>query len=155
MKTVLPRSKQKEASMLSPGLPLVKSLRVVAEVVRLRPKPPDFSYRLISRLSSFRTILFCSCWLLILLAAAYDAYFAWRYRLVLSAWEMNPFILWLASVGGIASVLVVKLFSMILSTGVAAICHLRRHRLEIPLTLVIGCAYFALSFHYMISFWKS
>jgi hypothetical protein len=75
--------------------------------------------------------------------------------MVMEAWEMNPFILWLASMGGIASVLAMKLFSMILSTGVAAICHWHRHRLEIPLTLIVGCAYFALSFHYMISFWKS
>ena len=100
---------------------------------------------------SLRTVLFSVTWVLILLSAAYDSYFAWQYRAVLDAWEMNPFILWLAGVGGLASVFIFKLSSMIFSTVLAIFCHRRRHRMEIPFTLVIGSAYFALSFHYLIS----
>jgi hypothetical protein len=100
---------------------------------------------------SLRTVLFSLTWILIILAAFYDAYFAWQYRAVFDAWEMNPFILWLAGVGGLASVFLVKLFSMVFSTVVAIHCHHRRHRLEIPLTLVVAGVYFLLSFHYLIS----
>jgi hypothetical protein len=103
------------------------------------------------RTCSLRTALFTLSWSFILLAAAYDSYFAWQYRTVLDAWEMNPFILWLAGVGGLATVLAFKLFAMVLSTGLAIICHFRRHRLEIPLTLVVGSAYLALSVHYVMS----
>jgi hypothetical protein len=100
---------------------------------------------------SLRTILFSLTWLLILLSAAYDTYFAWQYRAVLEAWEMNPFILWLAGVGGLASVFLFKLGTMIFSTILAAVCHHRRHRLEIPFTLIVGGVYFVLSFHYLVS----
>jgi hypothetical protein len=100
---------------------------------------------------SFRTVLFSLTWVLILLSAAYDCYFAWQYRAVLEAWEMNPFILWLAGVGGLASVFLFKLCTMIFSTVLAAVCHHRRHRLEIPFTVIVGGAYFILSFHYLIS----
>src|SRR6266851_4496458 len=58
----------------------------------------------IRRSVSLRTGLFSLTWILIIVAASYDAYFAWHYRAVLDAWEMNPFILWLAGVGGLASV---------------------------------------------------
>jgi hypothetical protein len=102
-------------------------------------------------LVSLRTALFSLIWILILLAASYDAYFAWQYRAVLDAWEMNPFILWLAGIGGLASVFLFKLFSMVLSTAVAIHCHHRRHRLEIPFTLVVAGVYFLLSFHYLVS----
>jgi hypothetical protein len=102
-------------------------------------------------LLSRRTILFGTAWTLIILSASYDAYFAWQYRAVLDAWEMNPLMLWLAGVGGLASVFLFKLFAMTLSTALAIFCHHRRHRLEIPFTVVIGGAYFALSFHYLLS----
>jgi hypothetical protein len=104
--------------------------------------------------SSFRTALFTISWLLIFLAASYDAYFAWQYREVLNAWELNPIILWLASVGGIASVFAIKFLSMAFSASVAIACHRRRHRLEIPLTLAVGSIYFVLSFHYLMSYAK-
>jgi hypothetical protein len=104
---------------------------------------------------TLRTVLFSFIWVLILLSATYDSYFAWKYRVVLEAWEMNPFILWLAGVGGLASVFIFKLFSMIFSTLLAIFCHQRRHRLEIPFTVVIGSAYFALSFHYFVSHLQS
>jgi hypothetical protein len=77
---------------------------------------------------SLRTLFFSLTWILIILAASYDAYFAWQYRAVLDAWEMNPFILWLAGVGGLASVFLVK-----------------------PFTMVVAGVYFLLSFHYLIS----
>jgi hypothetical protein len=98
-----------------------------------------------------RTVFFTFSWSFILLAAAYDAYFAWQYRAVLDAWEMNPFILWLAGVGGLASVFAFKLLSMAFSTGLAIVCHYRRHRLEIPFTLIVAAAYLALSVHYLMN----
>jgi len=100
---------------------------------------------------SQRTLLFSVIWALILVAASYDAYFAWQYRAVLDSWEMNPFILWLAGVGGLASVFAFKLFSMVFSAILAGYCHHRRHRLEVPFTAVVGGVYFLLSFHYLIS----
>jgi hypothetical protein len=104
-----------------------------------------------SRACSLRTAFFTFSWSFILLAAAYDSYFAWQYRAVLDAWEMNPFILWLAGVGGLASVFTFKLLSTVFSTGLAIICHYRRHRLEIPFTLIVGTAYLALSVHYLMN----
>ena len=44
-----------------------------------------------------------------------------------------------------------KLFSMVFSTLVAIHCHYRRHRWEIPFTMVVAGVYFLLSFHYLIS----
>ena len=105
----------------------------------------------IRRSVSLRTGLFSLTWILIIVAASYDAYFAWHYRAVLDAWEMNPFILWLAGVGGLASVFLLKLFSMVFSTLVAIHCHYRRHRWEIAFTLVVAGVYFLLSFHYLVS----
>jgi hypothetical protein len=102
-----------------------------------------------------RTLLFTGIWMLIFLSASYDAYFAWQYRAVLDVWEMNPFVLWLAGVGGLASVFAFKLFSMVFSAVLAAYCHSRRHRLEVPFTAIIGGAYFVLSFHYLISHLQS
>ena len=103
-----------------------------------------------SRAGSLRTAFFACSWSFILLAAAYDSYFAWQYRAVLDAWEMNPFILWLAGVGGLTSVFMLKFLCTVFSTGLAVICHYRRHRLEIPFTLVVGSAYLALSVHYLM-----
>ncbi len=100
---------------------------------------------------SLRTILFIFVWTCIFLAESYDTYFAWHYREVLADWELNPFILWLAGVGGLASVFLFKLSVIIYSTSLAAYCHHRRHRLEIPFTVVVGGVYFMLSFHYWIN----
>jgi hypothetical protein len=104
---------------------------------------------------SLRTLLFTLTWILIILAASYDAYFAWQYRAVLDAWEMNPVILWLAGVGGVASVFLFKFFSMVFTTLVAIHCHHRRHRWEVPFTLVVAGVYFLLSFHYLVSHLQS
>jgi hypothetical protein len=102
-----------------------------------------------------RTVLFAFVWLLIFLSASYDTYFAWHYRAVLDYWELNPFVLWLAGVGGLASVFAFKLFAMVFSAVLAAYCHHRRHRLEIPFTAIIGTAYLLLSFHYLLSNYQS
>lgn len=100
---------------------------------------------------ALRTIFFIFAWVFIFLAATYDTYFAWQYRAVLNDWELNPFILWLAGVGGLASVFTLKLFTIFFSTGMAIYCHRRRHRWEIPFTLVVGSVYFALLVHYVMS----
>src|SRR5713101_9720841 len=84
---------------------------------------------------ALRTMFFTLAWAFIFLAATYDTYFAWQYRAALNAWEMNPFILWLASVGGLASVFTLKLATMIFSTGMAIYCHRQRYRWEMPFTL--------------------
>ena len=97
------------------------------------------------------TISFCLIWAFIVLATAYDMYFAWKYRAVLDAWEMNPFILWLAGMVGLGGVFVFKLFATLFSTALAGYCHYRRHPMKLPLTLIIGCAYFVLSFHYLLA----
>src|SRR5260370_40639223 len=70
----------------------------------------------IRRSVSLRTGLFSLTWILIIVAASYDAYFAWHYRAVLDAWEMNPFILWLAGVGGLSSGCLLEVFATGLST---------------------------------------
>jgi hypothetical protein len=98
-----------------------------------------------------RTVLFIIVWACICLVESYDTYFAWHYREMLADWELNPFILWLAGIGGLASVFLFKLSSIIFSTTLAALCHHRRHRLEIPYTVVVGAVNFMLSFHYFFN----
>jgi hypothetical protein len=103
-----------------------------------------------SEARALRTLFFTLAWVFIFFAATYDTYFAWQYRTVLAYWEMNPFIVWLAGVGGLASVFILKIFTMIFSTGMAIYCHRQRHRWEIPFTLVVGGIYFALSIQYVM-----
>jgi hypothetical protein len=93
--------------------------------------------------------VFLLAWTFILGVAAYDTYFAWRYRAIFLNWEMNALACWLAQVGGLGVVFAFKALGMAFATIMAVYCHRRRHRLLIPFTLIIGCAYLWLAFHYV------
>jgi hypothetical protein len=96
-----------------------------------------------------RRTFFILAWAFILCAAAYDTYFAWYYREVLLKWEMNGLVRWAGQMFGLEAVFAFKVLGMAFATGMAIYCHRRRHRLEIPLTLIIGCSYLLLSLHYV------
>ncbi len=98
-----------------------------------------------------RTLLFGLAWMFVMLAAGYDAYFAWQFRGVFEIWEMNPLACWAARVGGLEVVFVFKLTATIFASGTAAYCHFRRHRLEMPFTLAIFGIYLLLCAHYFLS----
>jgi hypothetical protein len=96
-----------------------------------------------------RRKLFVLAWAFILGVAAYDTYYAWQYRATFLKWEMNALACWLAQVFGLGTVIAVKALGMVFATAMAIYCHHRRHRLETPLTLIIGCVYLLLTLHYV------
>jgi hypothetical protein len=98
-----------------------------------------------------RTLVFGIAWLFILLAATYDASFAWKYRHVLDAWELNPLACWSAQAFGLETVFAYKFAALAFALGLAIYCRYRRRRLEKLLTVSVGVIYFALSMHYVVS----
>jgi hypothetical protein len=98
-----------------------------------------------------RTLAFGCAWLFILVAATYDASFAWQYRHVIDAWELNPFVSWSARNFGLEAVFVYKFAGLAFALGLAIYCRYRRRRLEKLITMSIGCAYFVLSLHYFVN----
>lgn len=97
-----------------------------------------------------RTVLLLAVWSLILLAAAHDAVFAWENRRDMPSWELNPIACWLLQ-GGLECLLVLKFAGLLFAMAVALYCRQRRHVLQLPLTLFVGCLYLFLSLHYYIS----
>jgi hypothetical protein len=98
-----------------------------------------------------RTSLFAFAWTFVLAVAAYDVYFAWQYRAVFHAWELNPIARWAADLCGLGAVFGIKAAFLAFALGVAIYCHRCRHRLAIPYTLTIGGAHFALSLQYLLA----
>ncbi|MBM4071763.1 MAG: hypothetical protein FJ271_22975 [Planctomycetes bacterium] len=94
-------------------------------------------------------ILLLAVWLLILLAAAHDASFAWENRHDMASWELNPVARWLLS-GGIGWLLVVKFTGLFFAMAVVFHCRRRRHAFQLHLTLIVSCLYLLLSLHYLI-----
>jgi hypothetical protein len=76
--------------------------------------------------------------------------FAWCYRSVFEAWELNPLARQLGRTYGVGAVLGLKAVVMTLVAGLGAYCHLTQHRLAIPYTLAIGGIHIALSFLYLL-----
>ena len=96
-----------------------------------------------------RITLFTFAWAFVGVVAAYDVHFAWRYRAVFQEWELNPVARWAAGLWGLGAVAVLKLVLLSFALGVATYCHHRRHRLEVPLTLVVSGAHLMLSVRYL------
>ena len=96
-----------------------------------------------------RITLFTLAWAFIAAVAAYDVYFAWHYRAFFQEWELNPVARWAVGQWGLGAVAVLKVALLSFALGVAAYCHHRRHRLEVPLTLVVGGAHLMLTVRYL------
>ncbi len=73
-----------------------------------------------------RGILFAAAWLLIVVAAGYDTYFAWREREAFELWEMNPIVRWTAKAGGLQAVFLFKAAGLAFGIGLAIYCHFNR-----------------------------
>jgi hypothetical protein len=93
--------------------------------------------------------LFALAWTFILLAALYDVLFAWQYRDVFDAWEMNPFVRWTAHRFGLHVVFGFKATSLAFATALAGYCHFHRLRIELPYTVIVCALYLLLSLHYV------
>ena len=100
---------------------------------------------------AMRPTVFGLLWSFTTLAAGYDAYFAWQHQNGFEIWELNPFICWLASFGGLEAVIVFKIVTTIFAAGLAVLCRRRRHWLETPLTLTVSGIFFVLSIYYVIA----
>jgi hypothetical protein len=98
-----------------------------------------------------RPAVFGALWCFTTLAAGYDAYFAWQHQAGFEIWELNPFICWLASVGGLKVVFGLKIVTTAFATGLALLCRWSHHWLERPLTLVVAGIFFFLSLYYVIA----
>jgi hypothetical protein len=99
-----------------------------------------------------RRALFGLAWVFILLAAAYDSHFAWKYREAMLEWELNPLACWAVAEIGLGAVLAFKFGGLAFAGGLAAYCRRRRRSLAWHLTLAIGVAYGLLSLHYFFGF---
>lgn len=97
-----------------------------------------------------KSLLLLLIWCLILLAAAHDAHFAWENRQDMATWELNPAARWLLR-AGIGYLFAVKFAGLFFAMAVAFHCRRRRHVLQLPLTLLVGCLYLLLSIHYLIA----
>jgi hypothetical protein len=91
-------------------------------------------------------------WVFVAAVAIYDAAFAWVYRAGIQSWEMNPLACWMAGSYGLPAVFGFKFAALAFALGLAIYLHIRRRRLERPLTFGISGAHGALMLHYCISF---
>lgn len=112
----------------------------------------DVNYVNRAGVMAMRGIWFGLLWLFVLGVAIYDAGFAWYYRADMASWEMNPLACWMAGSFGLTAVFGFKFAALAFAAGLATYLHIRRRRLERPLTLGISGAHGALLIHYCISF---
>jgi len=98
-----------------------------------------------------RFSLFLLVWSFTIFAAIFDAYFAWNHRAGLETWELNPFICWLAGVGGIEIVLGFKAVTTIFATSIGFFCRQRQHWMAMPFTVIVASIFIFLSVYYVIA----
>lgn len=89
-------------------------------------------------------------WIFVVVVAVYDVYFAWQHRAFFNVWEMNPFARWIAQDFGLNVLFLLKIGLLVFGAAVAAYCHVRRHYLELPYTLIVSVVHLLLSLHYLI-----
>jgi hypothetical protein len=99
-----------------------------------------------------RTSIFSLLWSFTTFAASYDAYFAWQHQAGFETWELNPFVCWLAAVGGLQAVIGFKVVTTVFAMGLGFLCRWRQHWLERPLTLVVASIFLGLSVYYVAAF---
>lgn len=102
-----------------------------------------------------RSVRFGLAWGFIIVVAAYDTHFAWRYRDMLPHWEMNPLVCWTFASFGLEGVILFKAVGLAFALGLAGYCYWRRPRLEAPFTWTVGGVYFLLSLHYLLGYWQA
>jgi hypothetical protein len=98
-----------------------------------------------------RTSIFGLLWSFTTFAAAYDAYFAWQHQAGFETWELNPFVCWLAAVGGLQTVIGFKVVTTVFAMGLGFLCRWRQHWLERPLTLGVASIFLGLSVYYLLA----
>jgi hypothetical protein len=96
-----------------------------------------------------KSILLAVAWILIVAAASYDTYFAWRERGAFELWEMNPVVCWIAKSVGLYSVFIFKAAGLLFGIGLVIYCGLHDPRLARRFTAVVGSAYLGLSLYYL------
>jgi hypothetical protein len=96
-----------------------------------------------------RTSVFALAWAFVVVVSAYDVHFAWRYRAVFDAWELNPVARWVAGLFGLGALFAAKAALLVFAVAVAAYCQRLRHRLAVPYTLSVSGMHFVLSLHYL------
>jgi hypothetical protein len=90
-------------------------------------------------------------WSFIVVVAAYDTYFAWRYWAVFQLWEMNPLARWVGSQFGFGGIFGLKAGVISFSALVAVAGYRHRRRLTTFIyTTVIGGLHVALSLVYLL-----
>jgi len=99
-----------------------------------------------------RTSIFGFLWSFITFAAIYDAYFAWQHQAGFETWELNPFVCWLATVGGLETVIGFKVVTTVFAMALGYLCRRRQHWLEMPLTLSVASIFLGLSVYYIAAF---
>jgi hypothetical protein len=99
-----------------------------------------------------RVAIFGLPWLFIFAVAALDCSFAWQYRGVLAAWELNPLVRWSVATAGLHGVFVFKFLGLIFAMALAWHCCRRRCDLARALTGIIAGAYLLLLVHYAVGY---
>jgi hypothetical protein len=120
-------------------------------VIALHPSATDHTSPLKRRILPVHGAVLAA-WAFILLVTAYDMHFAWYYRCVLEAWELNPVASYLGRNYGIGIMLGFRCATVMFAAGLAAYCHYSHKRCAILLTLVILFLHFVLSLYYLFDF---
>jgi hypothetical protein len=113
------------------------------------PRRSHGGFPMLTRSPLVRTRLFTLAWAFIVVVAAYDMYFTWCYRAVLQHWELNPLACEAARLWGVGSLVGLRAATIAFGVTVGVYCHLTRHRLTVPYTLVVGGAHAYLLLHYL------
>jgi hypothetical protein len=100
---------------------------------------------------AMRNVFLVLAWVFVVFVAVYDVYFAWEHQAFFDVWELNPFARWIAQDYGLNVLFLFKIGMLGFGVVVAAYCHLRRHYLELPYTLIVSVVHLLLSLHYLIS----
>jgi len=96
-----------------------------------------------------RGILLTAVWSFVVIAAAYDSYFAWREQAAIDVWEMNPVARWAAGALGVQALICFKAVGIAYGLGLAVFCHRHYHVLGRRLTTAAGSAYLLLAAYYI------
>jgi hypothetical protein len=97
-------------------------------------------------------VLFGSAWAFVLGVDSYDIFFAWKYRVVFEAWEINPLARGVARLYGFGAIFALKLGTTAFAVGLAVYCYHCRHRLTLAYTACVGGIHLLLSLHYLLSY---